>query len=88
MEHLTIDAADDDDFYRFTADGDGQLTVELEFLDRLGDVDLDLLDSAGAIVATSRSSNDNESISFPQIPAKHSSFAFMATSARRIPNTG
>ncbi len=61
--NLTVDAADDDDYYRFTAVADGQLAVDLEFSHNVGDLDLRLLNSAGTTVASSSSTSDDESVS-------------------------
>ena len=59
---LSIDAADDDDYYRFTAGANGTLDVDVLFSHALGDVNVRLLDSSGTTLASSLSSSNNESI--------------------------
>ena len=59
---LNIHAANNDDYYRITTTGSGDLTVSLNFTHAFGDVDMQLLDSAGTVLATSASTGNSESI--------------------------
>jgi len=62
---LSIHDDSDFDYYRLTAAGDGDLTVDLFFAHQYGDVDLRLQDTNGADLAVSTSTDDNESLSYP-----------------------
>jgi hypothetical protein len=59
---LTIHAANNDDWYRWTASADGMMTVDLQFLHALGDVNLELYDTDGNLVADSFSTNNSEHV--------------------------
>jgi len=59
---LNIHAANNDDYYRLTTTGNGDLTVTLNFTHAFGDVDMQLLDSAGAVLATSASLGNSETV--------------------------
>ena len=61
---LTIDMADDGDYYVFTASQTGRMTVEATFEHVRGDVDLYVYDNAEAEIASSRSTADNELVAF------------------------
>ncbi len=54
----------DDDFFRITVPN-GQLNVQatLRFEHKFGDIDLQLLDATGGVIANSRGTSDNETIS-------------------------
>lgn len=57
---------DDLDFYRFTVPaGTTKVTVAIQFQNRLGDLDLRLLDANQAVVAQSRGFGDGETIVCP-----------------------
>ncbi len=56
-----------DDFFQFTAHQSETVTITAEFLHSDGDINLERLNSAGAVVACSASSTDNEILTF-QIP--------------------
>ena len=61
---LTIHASNNDDWYKWTASGNGTLTVDALFSDALGNVDLQLYDSLGVTVLDSSTSiTDNEQVS-------------------------
>jgi predicted RNA-binding protein with TRAM domain len=62
---LNIHAANNEDFYRLTTVGSGNLVVSLSFTHAFGDVDLQLLDSAGNVLATSDGIGDAESVTRP-----------------------
>ncbi|MEZ6072753.1 MAG: Ig-like domain-containing protein [Pirellulales bacterium] len=67
---LTIDPGDtesDVDFYRITALATGHMDVGLRFIHRAGDVDLQILDSDGDLIASSSSSTDDEHVTFPVV---------------------
>lgn len=66
-KNLTIDAPDDDDYYRFTAAADGLLSVDIEFLHDFGDLNVWLFDSSGSILRSSTSASDNEAVSLPVV---------------------
>lgn len=63
FDGLSIDAAGDDDFYEITASLDGVLEVSIDFTDANGDLDLELLNAAGQVVASSAGVTDTESVS-------------------------
>jgi len=54
----------DSDWYRFDAATNRRLTVEADFLHAEGDVDLQLYDAAGRLVAWSYSNDDDELVSY------------------------
>jgi len=54
----------DSDCYVFYYDGPEYLIVDLEFSHSAGDIDLELYNSAGTLVDWSRSSTDNENITY------------------------
>ena len=60
---LTIDRPYDDDFFAWTAPADGMLTVDAIFSHALGDIDLQLWDNDGYVIASSTSVSDNEQVS-------------------------
>ena len=59
---LSLHANNDVDFFRYVAVGSGQATFELQFSHNQGNVDLQLLDAGGQVLATSDSASNNESI--------------------------
>lgn len=59
---LTACSSSDDDFYDVYLSNGEQLTVNLDFVDAEGDLDLEILDATGAIVASSASSTDDEQV--------------------------
>ncbi|MGH9332301.1 MAG: pre-peptidase C-terminal domain-containing protein, partial [Vicinamibacteria bacterium] len=61
---LSIDADFENDYYRFTASGPGQVNVSATFTHALGNIDMQLLNSVGTVLATSASTTNNESINF------------------------
>jgi hypothetical protein len=64
----------DEDWYSFVIeDGNFGLRFDLEFTHAEGDIDLEILDSLGNLVALSRSTNDNESINYnaPLVPGTY-----------------
>ncbi|MFV1968663.1 MAG: hypothetical protein ACC628_24855, partial [Pirellulaceae bacterium] len=63
QENLTIHVAGNDDFYRWTASGNGTLQVNLIFSQALGNLDLKIFDATEAVLATSTSTTDNEQLS-------------------------
>jgi len=56
--------SDDEDFYLITLFAGEQLTVDLVFLHDEGDIDVQLLDPLGNVVASSMSTTDDESLSY------------------------
>ncbi|MBI5757713.1 MAG: tandem-95 repeat protein, partial [Planctomycetales bacterium] len=61
---LTIHAANNEDFYRFTAALTGQATVNIAFNHGLGDVDLFVYDSAQTPIASSTGVGNSEQVTF------------------------
>ena len=59
---LTIDAAGDDDYYLFTAAETAAVTINVNFTHSLGNLDFELLEADGTVIATRNSTTDNESI--------------------------
>ncbi len=62
-QDLSIHAAGNDDYYRFSTAADGTLDVALGFAHALGDVDVQLLDANLDVVAESISTTDDEQLS-------------------------
>jgi len=62
---LSVHEPNNADYYRFTAGGDGTLSVNLSFSHAQGDVDVQLLSAAGTYLTGSGSTTDNESFSYP-----------------------
>jgi len=56
--------AGDDDFYAIMLNGGSAMTVNLSFQHGEGNIDLELLDGQGRVVASSRSTTDNEQITY------------------------
>lgn len=56
--------SNDDDYYSITPAAMDRVTVGLAFTSALGDLDLQLLDSAGTIVGSSAGTSDTESVSY------------------------
>lgn len=61
---VSISSSTDVDFYEFTADQSGELTLSALFTHSFGDLDLELFDAAGNRIAVSETVTDNESIIF------------------------
>ena len=61
---LNIHAANNDDYYRFTAGASGTLSLSLAFTHALGDVDVSLLSAAGTVLASSTSTTNSELITW------------------------
>jgi hypothetical protein len=60
-----ISPASDHDFFRFNVDAARDVMIQIAFLNIDGDLDLRLRDSAGTVIASSESSDDNEEITCP-----------------------
>lgn len=61
---LSLHAASDVDYFVYTAVGTGIASYELQFNQAAGNLDLQLLNSAGQVLATSNSATNSESIQF------------------------
>ncbi len=61
---LSIDADFENDYYRFSVPGAGQISISTTFTHSLGDVDIQLLNSVGGVVASSGGTGNSESINF------------------------
>ena len=59
---LNLHTGNDNDYYRLTTAAAGTLTVTLTFDHILGDVDMQLLNAAGDVVATSAGTGNTESV--------------------------
>ena len=59
---LTIDKPNDDDYLGFVAGESGPYTIELSFSHADGDLDLALYEQSGALIDSSLSTTDNESV--------------------------
>ena len=59
---LNLHSSADVDFFRFRPNGNGSAQVVVSFNQTAGDVDVQLLNSAGSVVASSASSSSNEAI--------------------------
>ena len=62
LDNLTIHAAGDDDYYKFAINSAADISVTVNFDHDEGDVDIELLDSAGNWVGSSATTSDEESI--------------------------
>jgi hypothetical protein len=62
---LTVHAANNDDYYTFTADLSGTANISISFVHAQGDLDLLLYDSAHAIIGSSTGITNGESIQKP-----------------------
>jgi hypothetical protein len=67
LRDLSIHNADDDDFFRYTAHDTGKLVVRSLFDDDLGDVDMEILDSTGDVIASALSFDDDEELIIPVV---------------------
>jgi subtilisin family serine protease/subtilisin-like proprotein convertase family protein len=59
---LSIHAANNDDYYRWTAETAGVLTAEVLFRNADGDIDVELYDAARTLLRSSASATDNERV--------------------------
>jgi hypothetical protein len=62
--NLNIDADFENDYYRFTTPGAGQISVSATFTHSLGNIDLQLQNSVGTVLAGSAGTGNTESIHF------------------------
>jgi hypothetical protein len=62
--NLSIDADFENDYFRFTTPGPGRISASAAFTHSLGNIDLQLLNSVGAVLATSAGFGNTESINF------------------------
>jgi hypothetical protein len=63
--NLSIDAANDDDYYSLVAAATGTLNVSLAFTNSQGDIDLQLFDAGQQLLASAESTTDTEQVSLP-----------------------
>lgn len=59
---LSIDTDNEQDWYRFTVSGNGQVVINVNFTHSLGNINLDLRNSSGTVLQSSTSTTNNESI--------------------------
>lgn len=62
--NLNVHASNNNDYYSFTADATGTMTASIDFLHANGDLDFQLLNSAGTVVAGSYTTTDDESFNY------------------------
>ncbi len=69
--HRNADGTSDIDLFEFQllADGGPNSFAEIQFSNEQGNLDLEVLDAAGAVVASSTSSDDDESVSLTDLAA-------------------
>lgn len=71
LSGLSIHATDDDDFFQVTASQTGKLSVRLWFDDTPGDgeedLDLQVLDATGNVIASSVTTTDDETLAIPVV---------------------
>lgn len=67
LNDLSIHDEDDEDFYRYTAHSTGKLVVRALFDHDVGDVELQIQDSSGDVIASSFSSDDDEELIIPVV---------------------
>lgn len=65
------DSAADVDFYRYVAHFTGKLVIELGFFHEAGDLDLQVQDRFGNVIAISNGTVDNEKITIPVIQGQN-----------------
>ncbi len=61
-EDLSIHQSGNDDYYRFTASATGDVTFTARFSDAAGDIDMQVMDSAGNVLGSGTSVSDNETV--------------------------
>ncbi len=66
LTDLTIGSGDED-FFQYTAHDTGKLVVNALFDDIAGDIDLEILDSNGNLLARASSTTDNENLVIPVV---------------------
>lgn len=59
---LSIHAAGNDDYFRFTTAANGQLEATVDFVHALGNLDVELLDADFQVVGSATSTTDNEQL--------------------------
>ena len=59
---LTIHTSDDEDYYCFTLSQDSNVTVDITFVNTLGNLDLELLDASAGLLGFSYGPTDNERV--------------------------
>jgi hypothetical protein len=64
---LSIHAASNDDYFRFTAGGDGVADISIGFSHAAGDVDLVVYDASQTLIGFSTSTTDDEFVSVPVV---------------------
>ena len=67
LQNLSIHNEADQDFYKITANKTGKLIVNAFFEHAVGDIDIQIQDSAGNVIASSVSVSDNEQIIIPVV---------------------
>lgn len=67
LRNLSIHDQDDVDFFKITANKTGKLIINAFFTDAIGDLDMQLLDGNGNVVASSSSTTDDEQIIVPVV---------------------
>jgi hypothetical protein len=67
LRDLLLDDISDVDFFQITAQDTGKLIFNVFFEDALGDVDIQIQDSLGNVIASSSSVTDDEQITIPVV---------------------
>jgi hypothetical protein len=67
LTDLTIHDANDEDFFKITAHSTGKLVVRALFDHDVGDLEMQILDSSGDVIASSTSSDDDEELVVPVV---------------------
>ncbi|MEX0939164.1 MAG: Ig-like domain-containing protein [Pirellulales bacterium] len=67
LRDLTIDTADDEDWFKITAHSTGKLIVNAYFTDEIGDIDIRIFDAAGNEIDASTTLSDDEQIIIPVV---------------------
>ncbi|MAE67009.1 MAG: hypothetical protein CMJ18_22340, partial [Phycisphaeraceae bacterium] len=68
---LSIHDATDEDFFEVTAQAAGTLTIGIDFIHALGDLDMEVFDATRATIGSSASTTDNESVVVPVATGDH-----------------
>lgn len=67
LDDLSVHSKSDKDFFQITAHDTGLLAVNVHFAHHTGDIDVNIRDAAGNVIASSTSAGDNEQLRIPVI---------------------
>jgi hypothetical protein len=70
-DNLNIHTAENSDFYRFVAQASGPANIQIDFANSDGDLDMVVYNSKGAMVGSSDSRTDNETVNLSVVKGEH-----------------